>query len=118
MLAALASLRPAPTPTEPGTARAAALATGEVAVPVTLAGAAVARSLSIGGRIDLVAVSAEQRPAYVAHDARVLTLPDAGNAFTPSGTAVITVALPEDEALDVIAANAQSALAVVLRDLS
>lgn len=85
-------------------------------MPVSLGTAAMARALTIGGVIDLVVVAETSPPAarVVARDARVIALPDSGSAFSPSSSAVITVAVPEPAALDLIAANAKAPFAVLL----
>lgn len=100
-----------PEPTEP-MATAPLLQPGEVTVPIPLAMRAVAESVQPGDIVDLVTVDEGGNARLVAHRARIVDRPTTGSGLTPTG-ALLLVAVPLDQALDVAAA-AQSPLSLLI----
>lgn len=120
-LVALTALRgtptdPAASPFDGGTT-AAAVRTGEVAVPVVLASGAITASLAVGDVIDVIGLTRGEPPTatVVAPRARIIELPSAGSGLTGSSAAVVLVAVPESAALPLSAASASGGLTVVIR---
>jgi hypothetical protein len=67
----------------------AGLPEGFVAVPVTLRSAAIASSVRVGDKIDLVVPSETGTPQVIALDAAVLDLPDASGFGSPTSTVIL-----------------------------
>ncbi len=67
----------------------AGLPEGFVAVPVTLRSAAIASSVRVGDKIDLVAPSETGSPRVIALDAAVLDLPNASGFGSPTSTVIL-----------------------------
>lgn len=67
----------------------AGLPEGFVAVPVTLRSAAIAGSVRVGDKIDLVVPSETGTPQVIALDAAVLDLPDASGFGSPTSTVIL-----------------------------
>jgi hypothetical protein len=90
---------------------------GEVAVPVVLAAAGIAATLDVGDVIDVVGISGREAATavIVAPHARVLELPTTASGLTGSSSAVILLAVAEDDALPLSAASANGALSVLIR---
>jgi Flp pilus assembly protein CpaB len=89
---------------------------GLVATPVRVADPAVARLLSVGDRIDLVAVAADGgRADVVAGDAAVVAVPRPTSDDGMVGGALVLVAVPEHEAMALAEAAVRSVVSVVLR---
>lgn len=92
---------------------------GTVAAPVRVADPAAVRLLSVGDRIDLVAVSPEGGAATVVADSvpvvAVPGRPAAGSAEDGLvGGALVVVAVPEDRALALAEASVRAVISVVL----
>lgn len=89
---------------------------GLVATPVRVADPAVARLLSVGDRIDLVAVAADGgRAEVVAGDAAVVAVPRPTSDDGMVGGALVLVAVPEHEAMALAETAVRSVVSVVLR---
>lgn len=90
---------------------------GEVAVPLVLTSAGIASTLRVGDVIDVVGITGRESAtaAVIASRARVLGIPSSGSGLTGSSSAVILVAVSEDEALPLTAASVNGALSVVIR---
>jgi Flp pilus assembly protein CpaB len=90
---------------------------GSAAVPVRLSDPDVRGLLRVGDLVDLVAASPRGAATVVAEAAPVLALPrptDGGGARPAGAGALVVVAVPELEALEVSRAAAAGALGVVL----
>jgi hypothetical protein len=116
---ALTTLRssphPAPSAADRDPTNVAAAQPGEVTVPVVLASGAIAAVLEIGDVIDLVGPPASEGSgaSVVARDARVVELPLSGSALGGTSVAVVLVALPESDALNVITSMADGLTPVI-----
>ena len=93
---------------------------GMVAAPVRVADPAAVRLLSVGDRIDLVAVSPDGGGAtVVAESVPVVAVPGTAPGGTADdglvGGALVVVAVPEDGALALAEASVQAVISVVLR---
>jgi len=122
VLLAVSTLRPAPVVlVDPGPSPSS-LRTGEVAVPVALASAAIARTLSTGDVIDVVGISGTESgvtgAAIVAASTRVIEVDDSGAGFGSSASAVVLLAVREADALDLTAISAQGPVSILIRDRS
>jgi len=94
---------------------------GMVAAPVRVADPAAVRLLSVGDRIDLVAVAPDGGPAsVVAASVPVVAVPGSAPAGAAEdglvGGALVVVAVPEDGALALAEASVRAVISVVLRD--
>lgn len=78
-----------PTPASGPDVIVAALPTGWVAVPVTLRSAAIASSVRVGDKIDLVVPSESGVPTVIATNAAVLDLPDTSGFGSPTSTVIL-----------------------------
>jgi Flp pilus assembly protein CpaB len=88
---------------------------GTVAAPVRIADPAVARLLSVGDEVDLVAVPPGGGDAsVVAEGAPVVAVPRRSGDDELVGGALVVVAVPERVALSLVEASVVSVLAVVL----
>lgn len=88
---------------------------GAVAVPVRLPDAEVRELLRVGDHVDLVAASPRGPATVVAAGAPVLALPwPAGGSTTAPTGALVVVAVPEPDVLDVTSAAAAGVIGVVL----
>lgn len=96
---------------------ALSLRAGEVAVPVLLSSGAIAQALHIGDVIDVVGISGQDTAVatIVAPQATVLELPSNGSALSGSSSAVVVVAVGEDDALELSAASANGGVSVLIR---
>jgi len=119
VLLALSSLRPAPATIVAAAPSASGLRPGEVAIPLTLSSAAVARTLASGDVIDVIGLSgadsAEPSATVVARRSRVLDVPDSSGGFGSSASAIVLVAVTEAAALSVSTATARGPVTVVIR---
>ena len=119
VLLAVSSLRPAPTTIVAAGPSTSALRPGEVAIPLTLSSAAVARTLAVGDVIDVIGLSgtddSEPSATVVARRSRVLDVPDSAGGFGSSASAIVLVAVTESAALDVSTATARGPVTVVIR---
>lgn len=93
---------------------------GAVAAPVRVADPAAVRLLSVGDRIDLVAVSPDGGPAAVVADSvPVIAVPGRTAADTAEdglvGGALVVVAVPEEGALALAEASVRTVISVVLK---
>lgn len=109
----LTALRSDPPQPRADAAPAPAVRPGEVTVPVTLSMRAVADTLSAGDIVDLVTVDDDGDPHRVAERARVVDRPTSGSGLAPT-EAIVLVAVPEADALDLAAAASQSSLALLI----
>jgi len=96
------------------------LAPGSVAVPITLATPALARTVSVGDVVDIVSVTGtdDQSAAtarVVVRAVRVIDVPDPGGSFTSASTPVIVLEVPEGQAVPLIASSLSASLAVTIR---
>lgn len=88
---------------------------GTVAVPVRVPDAEVPRLLRVGDRVDLVAASSRGSAAVVLEAAPVLALPTPPGGRTASpGGALVVVAVPEADVLDVVGPATAGVIGVVL----
>jgi Flp pilus assembly protein CpaB len=88
---------------------------GSVAVPVRIAEAGVRDLLRVGDRVDLVAAAPRAATAGVVADAvPVLALPAVADDGPGSAGALLVVAVPEHDALEVSQVSASGAMSVVL----
>lgn len=90
---------------------------GSVAVPVRVPDVEVRDLLRVGDRVDLVAASRQGSATVVADAAPVLALPRPASGADPVGAgsgALLVVAVPETDALDVTRASAAGVLGVIL----
>jgi Flp pilus assembly protein CpaB len=89
---------------------------GTVAVPVRVPDAEVARLLQVGDRVDLVAVSSRGSAAVVVDAAPVLALPTPPGGHAPASPAgaLVVLAVPEQDVLEVTGAAAAGVIGVVL----
>lgn len=88
---------------------------GSVAVPVRLPDPSVGDLLRVGDHVDLVAASPRGPATVVADAAPVLALPRVvGTAPAAGEGALVVLAVPEPDALDVVQASAAGVLGVVL----
>jgi hypothetical protein len=115
MLFASTSLRGNPTSAQPSADPLSTngLRLGEVAVPVTLASAALAATVMPGDVIDIVAVPEGGEASVLAPAARVLRSA-AGGGFGAGSSSVVLLAVTETNALPLSAALDQK-LTVVIR---
>ena len=115
MLFALASLRSTPTSAQASADPASTngLRLGEVAVPVTLASAALAATVMPGDVVDIVAVPEDGDASVLAPAARVLRSA-AGGGLGAGSSSVVLLAVAERNALPLSAALDQK-LTVVIR---
>lgn len=115
----MSSLRPAPTTLVLAAPSSSDLQPGEVAVPLTLASAAIASTLATGDVIDVIGLrgseESEPRATVVAHRSRVIDVPQSSEGFGSSASAIVLVAISESAALDVSEAIARGPLTVVIR---
>ena len=106
VLLLISTLRsPAAVPLE-DTAANDALSIGEVAVPVVVRPGVVIGALSPGMTIDLIG------DGHMTQQARILRIPASG--FGPTSDAVVVVAVPESEGLN-LASHASAGLSVIIR---
>lgn len=88
---------------------------GLVAAPVRVADPAAARLLSVGDRIDLVAVPPDGGGVMVvAADALVVAVPGQDPGDGVVGGAMVVVAVPEEEALGLAEAAVRTVLSLIL----
>ncbi len=119
VLLAVTSLRPAPATIVVAGAPTSGLRAGEVAIPLTLASSAIARTLATGDVIDVIGLSGagdvEPSATVVARRSRVLDVPDVSGGFGSSASAIVLVAVTEAAALAVSTATARGPVTVVIR---
>jgi Flp pilus assembly protein CpaB len=88
---------------------------GSVAIPVRVPDTEVRELLRVGDRIDLVAASPRGPATVVAEAAPVLALPrPAGGGVGANAGALVVVAVPEHDSLEVTSAAAAGVVGVVL----
>lgn len=86
---------------------------------MALSSAAVARTLTTGDVVDVIAVAgtddAQPHATVVAPGTRVLEVPDAASAFGSASSAVVLLAVREVDALELSAATAAGPVTIVIR---
>jgi hypothetical protein len=119
VLVALTSLRSAPATVVVASPPVSDLRPGEVAVPLTLASAALASTLATGDVIDVIGLSgadgSDPRAVVVARRSRVIDVPESSGTFGSSSSAIVLVAVVESAALNVSTAIARGPVTVVIR---
>lgn len=89
---------------------------GRLLVPVRLADPGLAAVLRPGDRVDVVATDGQGGPArIVAEQARIVTIPTAGDVTREAGGVLLLVEADAETAVELVRAGSSSTLTVLLR---
>jgi hypothetical protein len=90
---------------------------GEAAVPIVLSSPAMVRTISPGSVVDIVGVPRDEGsgPRVVVHGARVIDIPDGGSGLSMTSTPIVLVAVPDADALPLVATSSRDSLGIVIR---
>jgi hypothetical protein len=104
-------------PVLPGTPEAivTSLSSGEVAVPILLADKQLAGAVQLGNTVQLIQLFEGSEPEVLSERARVMSKGNASNAFSSGDAALIVVAVPLAESVQVAAAGAAASLTLVVK---
>jgi hypothetical protein len=104
-------------PALPGTPDAfvSSLSSSEVAVPILLADTQLAGAVQLGNTVRLIQLLEGSEPAVISESARVMSKGSTSHAFSAGDAALIVVAVPQSESLQVAAAGASASLTLVVK---